>query len=1049
MAPISDRMIRVNGLMSAPCPIFHQLMARAAYIGITCFLLLGGPPAAAQPPASGTRDALRFQHITTADGLSDNSITCLFEDHEGYIWIGTEHGLNKYDGQRVVRYTGVAAPAGMHISSIAQDSSGTIWAASNDGGLSRYDRATESFSGFMQAQDAGAALPTDRLNHLLALNDSILVICTQDACMLWCNTKAKTVQRRDYNMHSLPNGDTVGRWCHTTARISRDRIWLGLIPGGNSLILDAGNGNVLHDVRSAYADSLNTLTNAVLLDGGILAGGWGPGITRIPLERWGQQTFIPLPDEITAIVPWQNGSMLAGTKINGLLVLDRQGQPIRREKHRRYDRTSLGENQVRCLLKDRRGNLWVGTAGGLSVHAPAVWRMAVQELFPDATSEQPGLTFHNLQQDPDGTLRISTSHGFFTLQGPQAAPRHIPLHHGGRELELTGLFRTGPNEYFAGTETGLFPYDPVHERLAMRNPAWTHSPYPSISMYQVRSAFADTVQGKRWILVGALGFGFSILDPNTLEYERNDFRLIMDPALNVTSCTAFDSATGRYWSETTKGIYSWTTHRDTAVTFQKSSPPDRRLPGEDVSAIAIRGATVWATLREGALVAIENGRVRAYRVPEHLPSDLQGLAFDGQGRAWCTTSNGLLRFDPQDHAWLHVPVNDGGRFRQLNRCILRLRNGTMAFCAANSLITFNPEDFDHLPLLPMPTLTGVRDPWGDAILESSGNLQLPYRASSFEVDVSALSPTGPAPLNFLYRLEGIEQVPQVTTAGAAIRYAGVPAGNHRLLVRVRDAYGREGPEHALLTLAIAAPIWQRWWAYVLLAILVGGAMYAWSRHRFRQAMQLQAMRDGIARDLHDDIGSTLGSISYYSEALKRRLGEQDPVAQDVVNKIGVNSREMIGRMSDIVWSVDPKNDDAGSLSDRMKMHASDLLDACGIQLSFHFGMDLTAHQLSIPLRRSFFLIFKEAIHNAMKYSGCTSVEVSLHCDPRTIRMTIADNGIGFDTDKADSYNGNGLLSMRARAASVGGKAEITSQPGAGTTVRVTAPLGERITRSGD
>ena len=1030
-------------------------MNRAAHIGIIIILLAGGLSAGAQTPAAVIGNALRFQHITTANGLSDNSVTCLFEDREGYIWIGTEHGLNKYDGQRVVQYNGASAPLGMRISSIAQDSSGTIWIASTDGGLSRYDANKDSFSGYMQVDDAGGALPTDRLNHLLALNDSILVICTQNACLLWCNTKKKTSLRRDYNtsIYARDEIDTIGRWCHSTLRLDKDRIWLGLIPGKNSLILDAWNGNVLHDIRSANSDSLHSLTNAILFNGDILAGGWGPGISSIPLDHWNRQSYTSFGDEITAIIPWHKGSILAGTKINGLLVLDKQLQLVQREKHRRNDRASLGNNQVRCLLKDRHGNMWVGTGGGISVHAPAVWPMAVKELLPDDGQEQPDLTFHKLQQDADGSIRISSSHGFFTLKEPQAEPRHIPLMLDGRELELTGLFRTGRNEYFVGTETGLFPYDRSQERLDIPSHRLFHSPFPAISMFQVRSVFADTVAGKRQILVGALGFGVSILDPSTLQYEKADFGLVMDRGLSVTVCTVLDSATGRYWSGSSKGLYNWTPHHaipvDTPLTFLMSSPPDRRIPGEDVRAIAVRGNTAWATLREGFLMAIAHGKVKAYRVPAHLPSDLQGLAFDGRGRVWCPTSNGLLRFDPRDSSWLHVPVNDGGRFRQLNHCILQLRDGTMAFCADNSLITFHPDAFDHLPILPLPVITGIRNAWGPKTTDGKGRLQMPSRGSSFEADLSALWTTGPAPLEFLYRLEGIEQVSHVTTAGASLRYAGVPAGEHRLLVRVRDAYGREGPELAVLTLSISAPIWQRWWAYALLAMLVGGAMYAWSRYRLRESLKMQAVRDGIARDLHDDIGSTLGSFSYYSEALKRRLGDQDPVAKDVAEKIGANSREMIGRMSDIVWSVDPKNDHAGSLSDRMKMHAGDVLAARGIDLSFHVGTGLNARHLSTPVRRSLFLIFKEALHNAMKYSVCSRLEISLHCDARNISMTIADNGIGFDPDNVDSYNGNGLPSIRARAESLGGKAEITSSPGAGTTIRISARLSDGITRSGD
>ncbi|MEO7079982.1 MAG: two-component regulator propeller domain-containing protein [Flavobacteriales bacterium] len=1032
-------------------------MNKAAHLGIFLLLLLIGGPLEAQVPAALSGNALRFQHITTANGLTDNAVTCLLEDRAGYIWIGTEHGLNKYDGQRVLRYSGASGPTGIRISSIAQDSSGTIWVASTDGGLSRYDANKDSFSGFMQVNDASGALPTDRLNHLLALNDSILVISTQNACLLWCNTKDRTFRRRDYNTTADTRDrvihDTIGRWCHSTLRLDKDRIWLGLIPGKNSLILDAWNGNVLRDIRSSNADSLHSLTNAILFNGNILAGGWGPGISRIQLDHWDKQAYYSFGDEITAIVPWRNGSMLAGTKINGLLLLGKQLQIIGREKHHRNDRASIGDNQVRCLLNDRHGNLWVGTGGGISVHAPAVWPMAVKELLPDDGLEQPDLTFHNLQQAADGTIRISSSHGFFTLKDPQAAPRHISLSLEGRDLEVTGLFNTGPNEYFIGTETGLFPYDFAQEQLDMHSRPLFHSPFPTISMFQVRSVIADTIAGRRHILVGALGFGMSILDPSTLEYKKEDFKLVMDPSLSLTGCTVRDSVTGRYWSGSSKGLYSWAPRHgavvDTPLTFLKSSPPDRRLPGEDVRALAVRGNTTWATLREGALVAIVNDKVKAYSVPKHLPSDLQGLAFDKQGRVWCTTSNGLLRFDPRDGSWLHVPVNDGGRFRQLNRCILQLRDGTMAFCADNCLVTFHPDAFDHLPPLPIPVLTGIRNAWGPLTTDGKGRLQMPSRGSSFEADLSALSPTGPAPLEFLYRLEGIEEVSHVTTGAAPLRYAGVPPGDLRLLVRVRDAYGREGPELAVLTLSIAAPIWQRWWAYALLALLVGGAMYAWSRYRLRQAMKFQAVRDGIARDLHDDIGSTLGSISYYSEALKRRLGEQDPIAKEVADKIGANSREMIGRMSDIVWSVDPKNDDAGSLSERMKMHAADLLAARGIELGFHQSPDLNAHHLSTPLRRSLFLIYKEAMHNAMKYSGCNKMEISLICDDRSISMTIADNGSGFDTDNVDSYNGNGLPSIRARAESLGGKVDVTSSADVGTRVHVKLPYSDGITRSGD
>jgi hypothetical protein len=181
-------------------------------------------------------------------------------------------------------------------------------------------------------------------------------------------------------------------------------------------------------------------------------------------------------------------------------------------------------------------------------------------------------------------------------------------------------------------------------------------------------------------------------------------------------------------------------------------------------------------------------------------------------------------------------LNDGREFNGLNACITTLQNGQVDCCANNCLITFDPGAFDRLSPLPAPAIGWITNSWGKLEPDAQGRLDLPYRNASFEAGFTALSTVGPQPLTFLYRLEDVENEPHTTSAAQAVHYAGLPVGTHRLLVSVRDAYGRTGPERALLTLVIPGPLWQHWWFYALLAVAASGAVFAWSRHRLRQAL---------------------------------------------------------------------------------------------------------------------------------------------------------------------------------------------------------------------
>ena len=215
-----------------------------------------------------------------------------------------------------------------------------------------------------------------------------------------------------------------------------------------------------------------------------------------------------------------------------------------------------------------------------------------------------------------------------------------------------------------------------------------------------------------------------------------------------------------------------------------------------------------------------------------------------------------------------------------------------------------------------------------------------------------------------------------------------------------------------------------------LALLLILSYFVYNNFRIANKLKLQNIRNRIASDLHDDVGSTLNSISVYSEVAKQK----SPAVVDELEQIGDASRKIIEVMSDIVWTINPNNDTFENIISRMSTLAYNLLKAKNIEHTFQADESLNESKLSLESRRNFYLIFKEALNNLVKYSNATHASITLTNENDLIKLTVRDNGVGFDV--AHTSKGNGLLNMKDRAKEMKAQLKIESVKGSGTNVEL-------------
>ncbi|MGZ8559859.1 MAG: triple tyrosine motif-containing protein, partial [Chitinophagaceae bacterium] len=306
--------------------------------------------------------------------------------------------------------------------------------------------------------------------------------------------------------------------------------------------------------------------------------------------------------------------------------------------------------------------------------------------------------------------------------------------------------------------------------------------------------------------------------------------------------------------------------------------------------------------------------------------------------------------------------------------------------------------------------------------------QLPYDSNVIEFEFAGVNIKG-GRVRYSYILEGQDKDWSHISDRNFISYYLQP-GTYTFKVLAINSNGIRSLYPATLSFSIAPPFWRSWWFYSLCLVAAISTVHIIDRYRIRQILKLEKLRSRISSDLHDDIGSTLSSISILSEVAIHEHNKQQ--ARQMVKEIKESSISLMEKMDDIIWSVNPKNDSLENLLMRIKRFASHLFEAKNIDYTIEIDYSVSDISLSMEFRQHIYLIMKEAINNIVKYADCTSTSIEIKKEQAILKIIISDNGKGFNPATTDT--GNGLLNMKQRADLINATLKVESSPGQGTRI---------------
>lgn len=1034
-------------------------------------------------------ETIRFAHIGLEDGLSQSSVYSIAQDSQGFVWFGTEDGLNRYDGYEFTVFrpdlNDESSLSDRWISALAADDEGNLWIGTRQGGVNFYNAKTGKFTRYLHDSQVSSSLSSDRILTVFIDREQNVWIGTARGLDLFL-PKSKTFahflpvigEKNDSAVNSITaiHEDSTGTmWVGTGAaglfRFYPDEFRFSSYFSGNTqqIILSSDY------VRGIQDDKEGNL--------------WVATDNGLNLLRVGSETFIQYrhndrdpgslaTNYIQTILVDSKDNLWLGTEA-GLDRFDPKTETFKHYSNNAEDARSLSTNIVKSIYESADGMLWVGTYGGsINMYDSAMDNFRYFQHNPKDPGSLSGNMIFKISIEGNKYAWIATLDGGVNrldlMSGKSIAYRH--KENDSRSLvsdEVWSVLKDSRGILWVGTSEGL-------DRLDPGSSAFTHySMESSNSVKNVSGVVYDIVEDNDHNLWMGTSQGLARYDG-----ETGLFTHFTHDSSNPKSITAssivkiFIDDRGVLWlGSFTGGLDSY--DASTGIFTHYTFDPENTSSLSNNSVLAIiqdHEGKLWVSTAGGGLNRMdeESGVFSHVTSKDGLPNDVvYGILEDKAGNLWLSSNLGISCYNPTDGSFLNFTESDGllGNEFDMNSYAMDSQ-GNLYFGGVKGLTVFDPATIKKSSYVPPIVLLAITQNGmplnSDLTPEQTREVSIQWPYNSFEFEFTSLSYSDPQKNQYAYMLENFDSGWIDAKNWREGRYTNLPGGTYVLHLKGTNRDGVWNEVGHSITIKVVPAFWQTLWFKVLAIVALFGVAFAIYRSRtraiqvnnlelerqvtertkeierlFEKTKELAVIeeRNRLARELHDSakqkafaalaqLGTAGGVLPNNPSAARTHLREAENLVYEVIEELTFLIQEMY-----------PLALKEKGLATSLREYVFDWETRTDIQAKIQVNDERRLH---LDVEQAFYRAIQEALSNVARHSQATEVELSLTYEKNELVAVVSDNGCGFDQESRQA--GMGLRTIRERIEALDGIVSITSAAGCGTTITLRVPLHSQRSR---
>lgn len=942
-----------------------------------------------------------FQQITTKEGLSSNVVYDVHQDGEGFMWMATNNGLNRYDGYGFKTFYNTSdtlSIASNIVRKIIEDTKGNLWIATKNG-LNAYHKKKELFR---------------RYNRLLE-NLDIQDIQLDKEEKVWYRTEGqvgyfdpKTRQFTAMMFGSFKNMEFD----------LQGHVWL------------TDNDGALYRIDLDSEKVINIGKDVGLIEQQIHYGAyskqlWLPHNSTIRFKAISHKYLPKLPKNKRPISLMELDAhrLLIGTYL-GLYEYNSQTKVLQ-EIHVSKATSSL-THQIRSLYLDQQNGIWVGTAGGVFHYDP--YRKEFEHIDVIKGNDDVIMAMDQYQK---GWFVNALGKGLYhsgngTSFSPIVFPESLP--NGTKFIWDIETIPESNYPVWMATGAGVFCYAPASEKII-------EIPLPKVVSHQKESyAILNTKKDHVWLV--SRKYIYQVAKKN--RKVLNSFSLadlLKDSESGIQKIIGFQDHI--FIATEGHGLFSF--EKKTALIspiYVADSNKEKALFQGSIWDLYMENNTLWV----GTNIGLYRWDANSKKLVPVISNNhvIFSIVSDGYNSLWMGTENGLMSYDLTTEKVHFYDTKDGIQNVEFNRkSVFKTAEGHLWFGGVNGITRFDPAQIKSNTIPPPVHITKIKVITSDTTYTVKANAEqaivLPWNHNTVEFEYVGLNYTNSSQNQYKYQLVGRDPSWFEDQGLRMSRYVQLPAGSYTFQVLAANNDGIWNTKGAAIQLEILPPFWATWWFRSIVFIMI--VLLVWSMHRYKvkRVLEVERMKLRIASDLHDEVGSGLSGIALTSDIVEQQL-QNGGVKPHLISRITRNARHLAATLDDIVWLINPGKETLGDFLIKAKTVTQELLTNTEVTIAEDITVLDKERVLNPELKRNLLLFLKEGIHNIAKHAKATQVQLFFVVKDQKLIVRLMDDGSGFILENA--VKGNGIQSMQHRAKAIKAILHIDSAIAAGTTLEL-------------